>query len=291
MVVHEFAPAKINLALHITGQRDNGYHELDMLIGFANHGDTIKITPYNEPALKTISLKITGAYGANLSTDADNLIVKAVNAFIAHYQNHIKPYAAYDIELHKMLPLASGIGGGSADAAATLRAMAKLHNIEDEAGLLLIAQDLGADCPMCLLGNACRASGIGEKLSPIEIPKMPVVLINPNCPIATPLVFEALKTKQNPPLPPLPVHFDKSSFIAYLKKSRNDLTTPATKLLPEIKEILKTLDNMKNVQFSAMSGSGATCFALFNTMAEAETAQRILSQQHPHWWVVITALI
>lgn len=269
--VSEFAPAKINLTLHVTGQRPDGYHLLDSLVAFADIGDTIEATPS-----QALSLMTEGPEGAGLAKEPDNLVLQA-----ARYLDAGRGAA---MRLVKHLPVASGIGGGSADAAAALRALARLWNcpLPDAAETLAI----GADVPVCLDPVPRRMSGTGGILASVPaLPDIDLVLVNPRVRVSTPAVFGALKNKRNAPMPDdLPGWTDHRDFIAWLKSQRNDLQPPAMAGAPIISEVLAALDSA-GCHFARMSGSGATCFGLFppDGQSAAAAAARI-SAEHTDWW-------
>lgn len=265
--VIEQAPAKLNLALHVTGRRADGYHLLDSLVAFAAYGDRVTLTP------APLSLSIGGPFGANLQPDEDNLCLRAARL--------IQGEAA--ISLEKRLPVASGIGGGSADAAAVLRGFARLGRpMPDE------LWRLGADVPVCLLSAPARMSGIGETVTPLPVlPRMPLVLVNPGIGVSTPRVFAAMTRRDNPPLPQIPHFADAKDLVGWLDGTRNDLQAPATEFAPVIAEVLQALDG-QGAGFSRMSGSGATCFGLFDRADQAEKAATALKQHG--WWAVASEL-
>lgn len=267
------ARAKINLCLHVTGQRADGYHLLDSLVAFADLGDLITV----EPA-PTLSLRLTGPMAAGLTSGADNLVLRAALAF----QN---PQGAA-ITLEKHLPLASGIGGGSADAAATLLALSRLWNCPLPGAAAVLA--LGADLPACLAGCACRMQGVGEVLTPLRqtLPECHLVLVNPGLTLSTPAVFNALMRRDNPPLPADLQHFHSAADLAgFLHLQRNDLEPPAQMLVPEIARVKTALAAQDGCLLARMSGSGATCFGLFATAPLASAAAAALRQHQPDWWV------
>ncbi|PRY24354.1 4-diphosphocytidyl-2-C-methyl-D-erythritol kinase [Aliiruegeria haliotis] len=273
--VEAFAPAKINLTLHVTGQRPDGYHLLDSLVVFADVGDTISA----EDAPDT-SLAVDGPRRAGVPVDDGNLVLKAAR---------LMPGANAALTLTKRLPAASGIGGGSADAAATLRALHALTGAPLPDGRDVLA--LGADVPVCLEGRAVRMSGIGERLAPVPpLPPLPAVLANPGIEVPTPSVFKALARRDNAPMPDIPQFTTPGEIAEWLATQRNDLEPPARKLAPQITETLTALSALPGCQLARMSGSGATCFALFSTPEEAESAARSLRQNHPDWWTAATRL-
>jgi 4-diphosphocytidyl-2-C-methyl-D-erythritol kinase len=269
--VEVFAPAKVNLTLHVTGQRDDGYHLLDSLVVFADVGDRLTLSLASAP-----SFEVTGPFADGVPVTADNLVLKAA-ALLA-------PDLQLAIALEKALPPSSGIGGGSADAAAVARGIAALTGADPDHVALL---SLGADVPMCLDPRPVRVRGVGERLDPVpDLPPLPAVLANPLKPMPTPPVFRALEVKDNPPMPDrLPAFSNATDLIVWLAGERNDLQGPAITLLPEIGAVVSALAVCKGAQLARMSGSGATCFALFATEAEAVEAATALSAAHPGWWV------
>lgn len=274
----EFAPAKINLTLHVTGQRPDGYHLLDSLVAFADIGDRITAR-----AGRGLSLTVSGPLAAGVPDDDSNLVLKAARL--------MAPDGDAAIHLEKHLPAASGIGGGSSDAAATLSALSRLW------AMPLPSQDrianLGADVPVCLSHVPQRLRGIGDDLTPLPpLPDCEILLVNPGVPVATPPVFAALATKTNPPMPEtLPEWGDARSLATWLHMQRNDLHLPAAALVPEIDRVLAELETT-GCLIARMSGSGATCFALFEPgMHHATRAAAALTSRYPHWWVAAGKLL
>lgn len=269
-----FAPAKVNLTLHVTGQRGDGYHLLDSLVVFADVGDRVSVRP-----AETQSLEVTGPMAAGVPTDADNLVLRVT--------------ALYDLPVHavltKVLPMAAGLGGGSSDAAATLMAMADLTG---QTVLPEGATDLGADVRVCLMRQAARMRGIGEDVTPVEaMPELHAVLANPGLPVPTPEVFAALADKENPPMPKrLPRWRAGWTLIDWLASQRNDLEAPAIAVAPVISDVLGALAALPAARLARMSGSGATCFALFESRDEAETGAMTLAEAQPGWWVTAATL-
>ncbi len=268
MTVKIFAPAKINLTLHVTGQREDGYHLLDSLVAFVDVGDQIVA----ETASET-SLDVAGPFADGVPADGSNLVCRAAEL----------SGQPMGLTLHKHLPPSSGIGGGSADAAATLRAAARL-------GAPMASPDdvlrLGADVPVCLGGKPVRMRGIGEVIEPLRIPALHMVLVNPRVEVSTPDVFRRLERKDNTPMPDvLPAWPDSLAFIDWLGTQRNDLQDPAAKLAPEIAAALVALSLLPGAQMVRMSGSGATCFALFDDRFKADAAAAQLADGNPWWWV------
>lgn len=274
------APAKINLALHIVGQRGDGYHMLDSIVAFAGIGDKIQVQKASDRPLNDHRLSIDGPFSTGLETGPDNLVLKAARLF-----GHNLP--ALDIALTKNLPVASGIGGGSADAATTLKAIAKLLDIAQPSPDQVLS--LGADVPVCLNTKAVRMRGIGEEISRLPpLPKLFIMLVNPRVGVSTPAIFKALTHKNNQALSAYPKHgwSNACDFTDWLQQNRNDLEAPAAEICPEIQTCFKAIAPLKGVLLHRMSGSGATCFGLFESEAKAHDAAIKLKTQHPDWWIV-----
>lgn len=279
--IEVFAPAKINLALHVTGQRADGYHLLDTLVAFADVGDGIGVEVGTfEPQLSVSGPEATPA----LATDGNIMWLVA------------RRFAPADLSvrmhLEKNLPLASGIGGGSADAAAVYRGLRALAgaagldappSAEDRARLLAI----GADVPMCALGQPARIQGIGEVMTPLTtFPSLGVVLINPRQGVSTPAIFGKLAQKDNASLSDVPSGFAGTAHLLdWLAHQRNDLEGPAREVCPAIDAVLAALAAASECRLARMSGSGATCFGLFETREAAFVAADLLRRVHPDWWV------
>ncbi|EBA04338.1 Putative 4-diphosphocytidyl-2C-methyl-D-erythritol kinase [Rhodobacterales bacterium HTCC2150] len=279
MSVPEFAPAKVNLALHITGQRADGYHLLDSIVGFASIGDKLTVS---EAA--TYQLTATGAFVEAMPKVEDNLITKAVNWFAANCSEN--PNVA--ISLEKNLPAAAGIGGASADAAAVIRALAKLWDKP-----LPTAQDLlflGADVPMCLASTSCRVGGIGEELIGVaSLSGTPIVLVNPRVAVPTPKVFGALKSRNNPAITN-PDFTAETDVIEWVLAQRNDMQDAAKVIAPAINDVLMALESTFP-RIARMSGSGATCFGIYGTQDAANEAAQKVATINPNWWVTCGQLI
>ncbi len=270
----EFAPAKLNLFLHLRGRRPDGYHLLESLVVFPGLGDRL----WAEPATG-LSLSVTGPFGDGLPADGDNLVLRAAARLSAGQGAALR--------LEKCLPVASGIGGGSADAAAALRLLARLWGVALPEGCALA---LGADVPVCVASRAQWMEGVGERLSPA--PRMPacwVVLANPMVGVETRAVFAALERRDCPPAPPPPAGGFESvaSLVGWLAETRNDMQAAAIRLCPPIAEVLEALAPAPLVR---MSGSGATCFALHETEATALDAAQRLRSARPGWWVAAAPL-
>jgi 4-diphosphocytidyl-2-C-methyl-D-erythritol kinase len=273
------APAKINLALHVTGRRADGYHEIETLVVFAGPGDMVTVEPSDADRFA-----IDGPRAAALAASGDNLVTRARDRLRAAFRRETE--RPVSILLTKALPIASGIGGGSSDAAAALRALARFWQLDAGPGVLdEIGLALGADVPMCLAGRPLVASGIGERLAAIDgFPVLHLVLVNPGVAVATPEVFGRLERTDNPPLPPLPRTIDAPGLAEWLRETRNDLQAPATRLAPAIDEALQLIDDAGST-FSRMSGSGATCFGLFRDAPAASAAEMAIRERRPEWYV------
>lgn len=272
----EHAPAKLNLYLHVIGQGDDGLHRLDSLVVFAAVGDVVHAAPAD-----TLALSLTGPFAPALQGEADNLVLRAARALATEVGRSAQAHLMLD----KRLPVASGIGGGSSDAAATLRALCRLwRRAADPAALGRIARALGADVPVCLATRPLRMGGIGERLEPAPaLPDCGVVLVNPGVAIATPSVFRARTGAYSTPVG-LPARWnDAAAMAADLRQCRNDLETPARSLCPAIDGVLSALAAQPGCLLARMSGSGATCFGLFATPEiAAEAAPRLMRDG---WWV------
>lgn len=277
------AAAKINLYLHVVGRRPDGYHLLDTMIAFAGVFDTVAVEPSDD-----LRLEVEGPFAAALSDEADNLVLRAARQLAAAAE--VEPKAS--IRLTKRLPVAAGLGGGSADAAAALMALGILWRLQ--AGRFdpsPLAASLGADVPMCLDGRAAFAGGIGEELAPTPLlPPAWLVLANPGTPLSTPAVFARRDAPFSQPARFDAMPADAAELAALLAERRNDLTEPAIALQPAIGRVLDVLAAQPGSLLARMSGSGATCFALFGEAEAAETAAQAVAREHPDWWVVATTL-
>lgn len=262
------APAKVNLALHVTGRRADGYHLLDSLVVFPAVGDRLEAA-----AARDLSLAVDGPFAAALA--GRNLVLDAAAL--------VGPGRGAAIRLTKRLPVASGIGGGSSDAAAAVRLLARLWGLAVPPAEALLR--LGADVPVCLLGRACRMRGIGEGLAPLALPGVAMVLVNPGVPVETRAVFAALGSRDNAPMAEPPVLADSAALIGWLRRQRNDLQAAAVRVAPVIGTVLAALAAQPGCGLARMSGSGATCFGLFATAREAEAAAAALGRE-PGWWAV-----
>ena len=281
----EAAPAKINLALHVTGQRADGYHLLETLVTFTEAGDTIRIRDADAD-----SFSISGPFGDLLRAGdgGDNLVTRARDLLRDALASTGQPAPPVAIHLEKNLPVASGIGGGSADAAATLRGLLRhwRAGIAPDA-LASMALTLGADVPMCLESRSLIARGIGEDIEPLtDLPELVMVLANPLKAVSTPEIFRRLQNKTNPPLPASAT----IGWMDFLAQNRNDLQPPAQALLPEIGEIIGLL-SQEGAALVRMSGSGATCFGIFHSLEAARKAETSLRRKRPGWYFQATRTI
>jgi 4-diphosphocytidyl-2-C-methyl-D-erythritol kinase len=282
------APAKLNLYLHVVGRRPDGYHLLDSLVAFATVGDELIFSPAS-----ALSLTLDGPFEHSLGADDDNLVLKAARALAA--QAGRAPGAA--IRLTKRLPVASGIGGGSADAAATLLGLNCLWNLGLSASALAkIGLGLGADVPVCLAGVPSFFGGIGDEIAAAgPLPRAHVVLVNPGPPLATATVFRARAQAAGAAPDSQPARWteavpDAPALAGLLAKRSNDLTAAAIGLLPVIADVLAALEQQPPCLLARLSGSGATCFGLFTERGEAREAAAAIAAAHPDWWVVATML-
>lgn len=281
------APAKINLTLHVTGQRSDGYHLLDSLVVFAAAGDRLTLRVAGQT-----SLEVNGPEGAVVPVGDDNLVLRAAALF------DDAPGVAFLLDKH--LPTASGIGGGSADAAAAYRGMMTLLSGESDVSMFAPARSrfaeqlvaLGADIPVCLQSGTTRMRGVGEQLDPLaEVPTLYAILVNPRVAVSTPDVFAALPCKNNPPMAlELPAFTGVHGLVDWLGDQRNDLQDPACHLVPEIRDVLDALEQDDACLLARMSGSGATCFGLYASREEAVQGAHDVAEENPDWWVCATKL-
>jgi len=276
--------AKVNLSLHVVGRRADGYHLLDSLIAFAGFGDTLVAAPG-----AGLSLVVEGPTAQLLPPGEVNIVEKAARALAQAAGIE----ADASLRLIKRLPVAAGIGGGSADAAAALKALVRLWRLDPlEQDLLALALTLGADVPVCLAGRATTLSGIGEGLAPA--PKLPpawLVLVNPMLPCSTPSVFKARQGPFSTALPLTEAPADAAALAEALAARRNDLTDAAISVVPAIGDALAQIAARPGCLLARMSGSGATCFGLFATAAAAEGAAAELATVRPDWWAVSAELV
>lgn len=285
------APAKVNLFLHVTGKRDDGYHLLESLVCFTASGDVLSGEMRNDDK---ITLSITGPMASDLSSEKidDNLVMRAARLL----QETCAPDRGADLILDKRLPIASGIGGGSADAAAALRLLIDMWQIDiDPKSLSDLALSLGADVPVCLHGRTCLMTGIGENITELpDLPDVPIVLINPGKAVSTPEIFKARADEGFSPAGAWETErtFTSAASLAdALSECGNDLTLPASGILPEICDVLNALAREEGCLMARMSGSGATCFGIYDTSEQADRAAHAIAIRNPEWWISPTYIL
>jgi len=285
--IGDTAPAKVNLTLRVLGRRADGYHEIESLVAFADLSDRLSFVPAGK-----LALAVTGPGAGQTGDDTENLVLKAARALAAR----IPGIALGGFRLEKNLPVAAGLGGGSADAAAALRLLARANNLEpSDPRLYEAARATGADVPVCLDPRPRLMRGIGEILSePLALPRFCALLVNPGIALATKLVFSGWKASADsvPPFDPAAMARMRTEdeVLRYLTGQANDLQAPAIALAPAIAEVLAALRALEGCRLARMSGSGATCFALFSSAAEREAAAKALRAKYPNWWMSETWL-
>jgi 4-diphosphocytidyl-2-C-methyl-D-erythritol kinase len=283
----EAAPAKVNLTLRIFGRRSDDYHEIESLVAFARCGDTLRLVPGGE-----LALTVHGPGAALAGDNTDNLVLKAARALAARSPGITLGAFALD----KQLPVAAGLGGGSADAAAALRLIARANTLAPGAPRFYeAARATGADVPVCLDPRSRVMRGIGELLSePLDLPPIPAVLVNPGASLATKAVFAGWKPGAVPAAPldqaALAKLTGREAVLQFLAMQANDLETPAIALAPVVAEVLAAMRGLPGCALARMSGSGSTCFALFKTAAEATAGAEAVHAKYPQWWVRATAI-
>lgn len=282
----ENAPAKVNLTLRVLRRRDDGYHDIESLVAFADCGDRLSFARGAE-----LTLAVRGPRAAAAGEGSDNLVLKAARALAERRPKLVR--GAF--RLDKRLPVAAGLGGGSADAAAALRLLARMNKIaRDDPDLYAAAKATGADVPVCLDPRARIMRGIGEILSePLALPPLPAVLINPGVAVATKGVFAGCKpgaSLAGADIATASTFASRDRLLQFLSAQSNDLEEPAMALAPTIAEALAALRALRGAKLARMSGSGATCFALFATRAAADAAAKIIRGKYPQWWVRVTTL-
>ena len=282
------ARAKVNLTLRVNGRRVDGYHDLESVVAFCDCADRLTLTPGPE-----LILTMTGPLAGACGETSDNLVLKAARLL----GERVAGLKAGSFALEKILPVAAGIGGGSADAAAALRLLARLNDLSlDDERLREVALATGADVPVCLASRACDMTGVGETLMWLSPPKMPCVLVNPCIPVATKDVFQALGLRHGELLVgATDVVMQGSSWpeeggsleewVEALASGSNDLEPPAMKIQPVIGVVISALNATNGAWLARMSGSGATCFALYENTADARRAADEILREHPEWWV------
>jgi 4-diphosphocytidyl-2-C-methyl-D-erythritol kinase len=281
----EFAPAKVNLTLHVLGRRPDGYHEIESFVVFADVGDRLTFTPGD-----TLALDVTGPTAQAAGPGGDNLVLKAARALA----ERVAGLRFGRFSLEKQLPVAAGLGGGSSDAAAALRLLARVNRLSiDDESVRAAARATGADVPVCLDPQARMMRGIGEILSaPLGVPKLPAVLVNPGVAVPTRDVFMKLGLKPGGPVrraaPARALPRSVEAFAEYLSKHGNDLEAPAIEVQPVIARVLRDIRESKGCLLARMSGSGATCFGIFTSPRAAKAAAQSLSAAQPKWWVRAT---
>lgn len=284
------APAKINLFLHITNKLDNGYHLIESVMVFVDYGDELSITESQE-----FSFSVNGAYGKDIPSDDNNIAIKALDLLIKKAGKEERPLL--NITLKKNLPVGAGIGGGSSDAAALMKIVNKECNLGFSIQELQeIGLNIGADIPVCLSCEPSFVSGIGEKILPLSnFPKKEILLVNPNLPLLTKDIFQMSVKQFSSSIEEKLISLHKSKSMSeilnFLKEQKNDLQNSATSLVPEIVEIILLLESQKNCLFSRMSGTGATCFGVFEDKESCQNAMKNIQNLFPNWWVQSGSII
>jgi len=279
--------AKVNLTLRVVGRRVDGYHDLESVVAFADCADRLTLTPGSE-----LNLTTTGPLAGHCGETADNLVLKAARLLGERVPN----LKTGNFTLDKILPVAAGIGGGSADAAAALRLLARLNDLAfEDKRLLEVALLTGADVPVCLASRGCDMTGVGETLLPLSLPKMPCVMVNPRVAVATKDVFAELGLRNGELLVGATDVIQAAAWpedgasvedwVEVLAENSNDLEAPATRIQSVIGDVIAALSATNGAWLSRMSGSGATCFAIYENTAEAQRAAEKIRRDHPGWWV------
>jgi 4-diphosphocytidyl-2-C-methyl-D-erythritol kinase len=275
MIVQEFGAAKVNLFLHVLGRRPDGYHDLDSLVVFAKVGDEIELSPSHERVVT-----VEGRFAAAVPSDASNIVLRAVDLL----GDAVGQHDGVNVRIIKNVPVAAGLGGGSADAAAVLRGLARLWEIGPSMAFPIVAQALGADVPVCLRSQAARITGIGEMVEPLEL-EAPLALVLVNCGnrLVTADVFATCKVYGEGA-----ADNDANKLLPWVIEGRNDLEASAIALASGVGEALDELSAQDGCLVARMSGSGATCFGLFASAAAATAGAAAIAGAHPAWWVVAT---
>ncbi len=283
----EDARAKVNLTLRVVGRRVDGYHDLESMVAFADCADRLSLTPGSK-----LNLIATGPLAQDCGETAENLVFKAAKLL----GERVPDLSLGDFTLDKVLPVAAGIGGGSADAAAALRLLAQTNGLAiDDARLIEVAKLTGADVPVCLGSRPCVMTGVGETLLPLSLPRLPCVMVNPRVPVATQDVFKALGLRNGELLVGVADVLRATAWpedgasvedwVEVLAAGSNDLEAPAIRIQPVIGAVLSVLSAANGAWLARMSGSGATCFAIFENTPEAQRAAQKIQLDHPQWWV------
>jgi len=274
MTIRHYAPAKINICLHVLKHREDGLHQIESLVTFLDCGEWITLSKANKT-----ELNIVGPQTKKLPVSESNLILRATRLFPSRCTSKIT--------LHKSMPVAAGIGGGSADAAATLKAMAKVWELP--VPNVSSQLQLGADVPVCMHSKPVLMQGVGEVISPVlNFPELFCCLVNPGVAIKTQDIFKKLIKKNNAPMNSFPKN--EKGWRNWFDEHRNDLEQPATLIQPVINIVLKQLKQWNPI-LARMSGSGATCFALFETLDQAKRCSKMISKQNPKWWTVAGSML
>jgi 4-diphosphocytidyl-2-C-methyl-D-erythritol kinase len=279
--------AKVNLTLRVVGRRTDGYHDIESVVAFADCADRLTLTPGSE-----LTLQMSGPLAQACGATSDNLVLKAARLLA----ERVPDMKAGSFTLDKVLPVAAGIGGGSADAAAALRLLAQLNGLSlDDERLLDVALETGADVPVCLASRACDMTGVGETLTPLSLPIIPCVMVNPCLPVATRDVFDALGLRHGELLVGATDVFrgtdwpeagaSVEDWVEVLAADTNDLEVPATRIQPVIGQVIAALNATNGAWLARMSGSGATCFAIYENTADAGRAAEKIRHDRPEWWV------
>jgi 4-diphosphocytidyl-2-C-methyl-D-erythritol kinase len=286
-VLSDQARAKVNLTLRVNGRRADGYHDLESVVAFADCADRLTLAPGPD-----LELKMSGPLAQACGETSDNLVLKAARLLA----ERVPDMKVGSFSLDKALPVAAGIGGGSADAAAALRLLSQLNGLAlDDPRIVEVAQLTGADVPVCINSLGCVMSGVGETLQPLSLPTMPCVMVNPRLPVATKDVFKALGLRNGELLVGATdvllqdrwpdANASLEDWVEALAASSNDLEAPAMRVQPVIGEVISALNATNGAWLARMSGSGATCFAIYENTAEAGRAAEKLRRDHPGWWV------
>lgn len=288
----ETAHAKVNLALHVRRRREDGYHDLESLFVFVDTGDVLRACSRNDGAL---TLSIDGPFAAGLDDGPENLVLRAAACLASSVRpptsaenvDGARARLGADLYLTKNLPVASGIGGGSADAAAALRLLNRLWDCQlPDSALCAMAENLGSDIPACVVSRTLRVEGRGEALEPLDLPGISgtaILLVNPGIPLGTAPVFKGWDRVDRGAL-------DSSSLDAIIRDGRNDLEASARGLVPQIGAVLDRLADIPGIMLSRMSGSGATCFGLFDSIQACRAAEAVIAAEQPGWWTMTGSL-